>query len=256
MGVISALGLVLFVLLILVTGKAAFSIFGGLILNFLLLFMTIILISLGLPPLPAAFIIGIFILATIIFLSPVETKVGLIAFGVAVLISVILVVIILPLQYFGQLQGFGNESNEELGVFSLLIGISFPQIACATILLSTLGAISEASLAMANALRTLLQHVPDISKVQLTKDGRQMGRQIVATAFNTLWFGFFGGYLALFVWLVELKYPLSLWINDKLFIAEATSVLVAMVAVSLTVPLTSWVVIHWRHWLIAGKHSS
>lgn len=245
MGVISGLGLILLVLLILVTGKDTFSIFSSLILNFLLLFMTIILISLGLPPLPVALGAGILILALIIFLSPVTTKVGLLAFGVSVVIVLGLVLLILPIQYFGQLQGFGNESNEELGVFSLMIGLSFPQIACATILLSTLGAIAEASIAMASALQTLLQQIPDLSKSQLYQNGRQMGGRITMTALHTLCFGFLGGYLALFVWLVELNYAPTAWLNDKLFIAALASVFVAMIAVSVTVPLTIWAVGHW-----------
>ncbi|GAF40246.1 hypothetical protein JCM14202_2137 [Agrilactobacillus composti DSM 18527 = JCM 14202] len=69
MGVITSLALVLLVLLILVTGKDTFSIFGGLILNFILIFMVIILISLGTSPLLTAFIFGLIILALIIFFS-------------------------------------------------------------------------------------------------------------------------------------------------------------------------------------------
>lgn len=247
MGVVSALALVLLVLLLLVTGKDTFSIFGGLILNFLMIFMVIILISLGTPPLLTALILGLLILALIIFFSPVTLTTGAVAYLVSVVVILLLVVLILPVQYFGQLQGFGNESNEELGVFSLLIGISFPQIACATILLSALGAIAEASIAMASALRALLIETPSLSKHQLYQDGRQIGRKVMATAFNTLFFGFFSGYLALFIWFVELKYSPALLINDKLFIAEIASIIIAIVAVTLTVPLTTFLMTRWRH---------
>lgn len=246
MGVVTSLVLILFVLLLLVTGKDAFSIFGSLLLNFLLIFMVVILISLGTPPLPTAFVLGLFILALIVFFSPVDLKTGVVAYLVSLGIIIALTVLILPIQHFGQLQGFGNESNEELGVFSLLIGVSFPQIASATILLSALGAIAEASIAMASAMKELMVQTANLSKTQLYADGREIGSKIMGTAFNTLFFGFFGGYLALFIWFVELKYSAALLINDKLFIAEATSVLVAMAAVSLTVPLTTTLMVHFR----------
>ncbi|KRM35129.1 YibE F family protein [Agrilactobacillus composti DSM 18527 = JCM 14202] len=246
MGVITSLALVLLVLLILVTGKDTFSIFGGLILNFILIFMVIILISLGTSPLLTAFIFGLIILALIIFFSPVDLKTGLVAYLVSVSVVLVLVALVVPIQHFGQLQGFGNESNEELGGFSLLIGISFQSISSAAILLSALGAIAEASIAMASALKELIEQTPDLDRRDLYRDGVEIGGKIMGTAYNTLFFGFFGGYLALFIWFIELKYSPSLLINDKLFIAEAASVLVSMIAVTLTVPLTTFLMVHWQ----------
>ncbi|WP_416353970.1 YibE/F family protein [Agrilactobacillus fermenti] len=251
LGVVSALALILLVLLLLVTGKDTFSIFGGMILNFLAIFFVILLIALGTPPLATAFISGLVILAIIIYFSPVDLKTGTIAYIVSVLTIVLLVLLILPVQYFGQLQGFGNETNEELGVFSVLIGVSFGQVATAMLLMSALGAIAEASIAMVSALNELIEETPDLTDQRLYHDGRIIGGKIMGTAYNTLFFGFFGGYLALFIWFIELKYSPALLINDKLFIAEVASVILSMIAVTLTVPFTTFLVVRWRHRMIS-----
>jgi len=75
----------------------------------------------------------------------------------------------------------------------------------------------------------------------LLGDGIAVGKQIIGTTFNTLFFGFFGGFLALFIWFTGVHYSVGEILNDKIFVSEILMILFAMVSVILTVPITTWV---------------
>jgi len=61
------------------------------------------------------------------------------------------------------------------------------------------------------------------------------------TTFNTLFFGFFGGFLALFIWFSGLHYSFGSVINNKIFVGEVLMILFALIGVILAVPITTWV---------------
>lgn len=107
--------------------------------------------------------------------------------------------------------------------------------------LSTLGAIAEAAMAIAAGLTEILTNHPDVSDQQLLRSGMAIGRQIIGTTLNTLFFGFFGGFLALFIWFAGLHYSLGTIMNNKIFVAEMIEVLVSFIGVLLTVPTTAWI---------------
>ena len=51
-----------------------------------------------------------------------------------------------------------------------------------------------------------------------------------------------GGFSSLFIWFASLRYPFSQIINNKIFVGELLQVLISVIAVVLTVPMTTWVV--------------
>jgi uncharacterized membrane protein len=242
MDVISALGLVLLVLLVAVCGKSGLTIFFGLVLNFVLLFITVTLFGLGAPPIITTLLVSAVILAVIVFFSAAGNRVTRIAYVVSLTVMMVLCGLAWLIQYFANIQGFGNEVGEDIGGFSLLIGVPFGQIVVAILTLSALGAVAEASIAVTSGLFEVADTVPNITPSQLFADGQVIGGKIIGTALNTLFFGFFGSYLALFIWFVQLKYSPGLLLNDKLFISEAASVLLSTMGVVATVPLSTWVV--------------
>lgn len=69
-----------------------------------------------------------------------------------------------------------------------------------------------------------------------------MRTAIIGTAITTLFFGFFGSFLGLFAWFMQLHYSFATVVNDALFVGELMQVLFAVIAVILTVPITMWVV--------------
>lgn len=233
-------GLLLFVM-VLVGGRQGAAAFLSLWLNFGCLFLAILLVALQFSPLLVALVLGILMLALIIFVGQDDLLVTQTAFFAAVLVLVVLLVLMVPVEYWAAVQGFGLEDSDTLEGLSLLVGIDFVKVSIATAVLSTLGAIAEAAMAVAAGLSALLRQHPAISTRRLFHAGLTTGQRIIGTTFNTLFFGFFGGFLELFIWFVNLQYTLGELLNNKVLIAEVLLVLFALLGVVLTVPLTALV---------------
>lgn len=235
MNTFEALLLALLVLMVAVGGKQGFSNFLAVMINFLLMMLAVILMAGGFNAIGVAAVLGLVVLATTIFLSTRDGDVAQTAFVASLLVMLgMLLVIGIGVRY-AHVAGFGTEDSEALEGYNLLIGVSFPHILIATALFSTLGAIAEAAVAVAAGMKTLGAAA---SEAGLT----QMAAEIIGTALNTLFFGFFGGFAGLFLWFTQLRYPFWQVLNNQIFARELIEVLFSMIAVTLTVPFTMWIV--------------
>lgn len=241
MSAITVLGLILLILMILVGGKAGAQSFLALLLNFGLLFLAIVLVAFHFSPLIVTLVVGLLVLALTIFMSSGDDLSSTVAFIASAVVLVALVCLIVPVEQWGLVQGFGPEDSEDLEGLSVLVGINFVQVTTATAILSTLGAIAEAAMAIAAGLSEILQQHPQVAISDLYQEGILVGKQIIGTTFNTLFFGFFGGFLALFIWFTGVHYSFGEIFNDKIFVSEILMILFAMNSVILTVPITTWV---------------
>ena len=239
MSTITALGLVLLVLMVLVGGKQGWTAFLSLLLNFGFLYFAIILIAFHVPPLFVTVTTGIIILAVTIFMGEDDLRTTVTAFYASLIVTVVLILLIFLVEHWALVQGFGTEDSDDLEGMSILIGISYFKVLITVTTLSTLGAIAEAAMAIAAGLTEILTNHPDVSDQQLLRSGMSIGRQIIGTTLNTLFFGFFGGFLALFIWFAGLHYSLGTIMNNKIFVAEMIEVLVSFIGVLLTVPTTA-----------------
>lgn len=241
MSTITVLGLVLFVLMTIIGGKTGATAFLSLIFNFGLLFLAVVLISWGFPAMGVSLVIGTIILAFTIFFGEDNELAAKTAYIAALIVMVVLILIIFPVEHWIMAQGFSLEDSEDLEGMSLTIGVSFVGVAVTEAILSTLGAIAEASIAIAAGLSEIIEQHPQVTAKRLYIDGISIGKQIIGTTFNTLFFGFFGGFLALFIWFSGLHYSFGSVINNKIFVAEVIMVLFSLMGVILTVPVTTWV---------------
>lgn len=242
MSAISLLALILFVLMLLVGGKEGLTAYFSVILNFLILFLVVILITGGLPAVWVAFFAGICILATTIYMGTKDEKTANIAFKATLIVLVLMLIFVIPIDHFAQIKGFANEQSEAIEAFDLLIGANFEEILIATTLLSTLGATAEASIAVASGLNELIENDPQITVAQIFKSGKTIGFQIMGMTFNTLFFGMFGSDLALFILLYKLEAGLGYYLNSKIFVKECLAVLYSALAVILVIWITTYLV--------------
>jgi uncharacterized membrane protein len=234
MNAMLALVICLFVLLLAVGGKQGTGSFAALMLNSIIIMIAVILMAGGFDPLVVGIVAGMLILACTIFLSSGDSEVAGIAFVAALIVLACLVLVVLLSLHLSATAGFGAEDGEDLEGMSTAIGVSFRQLAMAAGLMSTLGAIAEAAIAVAAGIHEL-DIDSDLPGIM------QMGREIIGTAINTLFFGFFGGFCGLFIWFAQLHYPLWQILNNKIFVSEMLDVLFSVLAVILTIPVTIWV---------------
>ncbi len=227
--------------MMIVGGKQGITSFLSMVVNFGILFFSIVLIAFHMPPILVAVVASAILLAITIFWSDASDNASVTAFEASVIILILLIAIIIPIEYWAQVGGFGLEDSEELEGLSTYVGIDFTKIAIATAILSSLGAIAEAAIAIASGLDEIITQHQLIRSEQLYVDGIVIGKQIIGTAVNTLFFGFFGSSLGLFIWFYSLNYSFGEILNDKVFAAELIAIVVSLIGVVTTIPITTWI---------------
>jgi uncharacterized membrane protein len=242
MNVLVLLATILFILMILIGGKKGARSFIALFFNFAVLFLTILFMTdPHVNPIILTVIASTLISCiTLFFINEVNRKTAT-AFFSTIITIVILLFFILFVTENAMIQGFGEEETEELSIFSLYIGVDFAKIGAAVVIMSTIGAITDVAISIASPMREILNHNPLISRKELFKFGISIGKDILGTNTNTLFFAFFGGYLGLLIWFKDLSYSVGDIVNSKVFSAEMITIFCAGIGIALIIPITSWI---------------
>jgi len=125
MGTITALGLILLICMVAVGGSQGLQAWISLIFNFGALFFAMVLMAFHLPPVLVTLVTGIIVLAMTIFLGGKDSTSTMVAFYASVAVLILLVIIIIPVEHWAQIQGFGQEDSEDLEGMSTILGIIF-----------------------------------------------------------------------------------------------------------------------------------
>ncbi|MBB6451633.1 putative membrane protein [Salirhabdus euzebyi] len=242
MNALFVLAVILFILMILVGGKKGARSFIAIFLNFSVLFLTILFM---LDPQVNPIILTLVACAVISCINlfyvnevNIKTKTALAA---TVISTSILLLFIFVIVKNAMIHGFGREEIEEVPLYTLYIGVDFVKVATSVIIMSTIGAIIDIAISITSPMREIYTHHPTISRKDLFASGMSIGRDILGTSTNTLFFAFFGGYLTLLIWFKELSYSLGEIVNSKIFSAEMITILCAGIGVTLVIPITSWI---------------
>jgi uncharacterized membrane protein len=226
----------------LVGGKKGVRSFFTLFLNFGVLFFTIILMSIpNINPILLTIIACIVVSCINLFYINGVNRITKTAFFSSMITIVILLLFIVFITEKAMIQGFGEEEIEEIGAFSLFIGVDFIKVAAAVIIMSTIGSITDIAISIASPMRELFQHNPSIDRKELFTFGLEIGRDVLGTDTNTLFFAFFGSYLGLLIWFKDLSYSFGEIVNSKVFGAEMITILCAGIGVALIIPITAWI---------------
>ncbi|MDT9027261.1 MULTISPECIES: YibE/F family protein [Rossellomorea] len=236
------LAAILFILMITIGGKKGARSFVALFLNFGVLLFTIILMNdPNLNPIILTLIACTLISCiSLFFISEINIK-TVTAFLSTIITTGLLLFFILMLTDQAMIQGFSEEETEEIGAFSLFVGVDFVKIGASMIIMSTIGAIIDLSISISSPMREIAYHNPAISRKDLFSSGLSIGRDILGTSTNTLFFAFFGGYMGLLIWFKDLSYSIGEIVNSKVFSSEMIFIGSAGIGVALAIPVTSWI---------------
>ena len=242
MNVLAWLAAILFILMILIGGKKGARSFISLFLNFVVLLLTILFMT---DPNANPIILTLIACAVIsyinlFYINEVNSKTITAFISTIITISILLVFIDIVTRN-AMIQGFGEEEIEELSIFSLYIGVDFVKIGASVIIMSTIGAITDVAISITSPMREIFNHNPSISRKDLFTSGLGIGKDILGTNTNTLFFAFFGGYLALLIWFKDLSYSVGKIVNSKIFSAEMITIFCAGIGIALIIPITSWI---------------
>lgn len=240
MSAITLLGLILFILMLIFGGKKGLISYLTLFLNFVILFISIILIIFGVPIYLVTLIFCIVIAACNLFvLNSYNTKTKA-AFYATIVTTVILIAAIYLSVSIGHLQGFTTEQQDETYIFSMNIGIDMVKFMVFTIVLAVIAAVIDLAITISSPMYELSETNPNLTQKELFHSGMRVGREILATSTNTIYLAYFGGQLTLFFWFFKLNYSFGHIINSKIFAQEFISIILGGIAVAISIPITAW----------------
>lgn len=233
---------ILVILLIAVSGKAGLRNLLGVFLNFAILWGMIILIGWGINALVLLPVISLLMLAIAIFMSSDESEITGVAFKSSVIVVLSLLVLAILVQYLGQFQGFSAEDVDSLEELSLNIGLNFSNVAVVVMVISMLGAVAEAAMALTEALHEIMEQDEQMTMVQFNNQRQIISQQILGTAVNTLFFGVLGSSIGLILWFIRLHYSLAEILNSKLLMADVAAMLLGLLGILLVIWLSGYFV--------------
>lgn len=210
-------------------------------LNGLVLLMDILLISKGMNPiLSTAFACVLISIFTLFYQNEINSKTKLAFFSVLVVV-LILCGLIYYLVSNTAIQGFPVDqlTIRDSNGYSRNIDRDMTYIQTAVILMVFIGAVIDTAITIASAMYEVLEASPNINRADLFKSGMNMGRNILSSTINTLFFIYVAEYLTLFIQFVDSS-SLSQMINSKEFCQEFISIAFSGIGCILIIPVTAF----------------
>lgn len=236
----------LLLLLWLVCGRHGWVIFGSLVGSFVTLMLLVMLIADEFNPVVVGVILAVVLVYWAIYPNTPNPQVRRTALICTLMTLLLLLALAFVFIYGTFSYGFASEDTEEIEQFVTSIGISFPQIQVIVVLLSSLGAVAEASIAISAGMWELISYQPQISARRLWAAGLSLSRKNLITAFNTLLFGFFGSYLTLGLWFLQLHYAPVKIINNVIVSTAVVELVLAFGGILLVMLLVNGYIIWQR----------
>ena len=214
---VKLLAILLLILMLAVGRDRGLQSFFTILMNMMILLGVVYAIALGFPPLPVGMLAGILLTVLILFYQNGNNLKTQVAFGAIAVIQVLLFVIGAGLCMAGHAGGY-SEVKINLGEGLFLEGnvsLSMLQVEITVILLSLLGAVNDAAVAVTSAVYEVHRNNPQLPASELFASGIKIGREILATTINTLFFACVGESLLLFHIICYWGYSFSFILNSK-----------------------------------------
>lgn len=233
--------LLLIVLALFVGQKRGIKAIMALLYNFIIILMSIVFINLGFNIIFCAIIACLLIsMVTIFYLNGYNLK------TISAFISVIIVMLIMSiiLVYFNnklELQGFSYEYVEEISSYNFNIDLDMDKVGLLVILFATVGAISDTAMCMASAIYEINAN-KKMNKKALFISGMNVGKDILGTTTNTLFFAFMSGFLGFLIW--HSYNDLVTLVNFKDFGSNLLQILCSGIGCIIIIPITSLITVY------------
>lgn len=234
----------LFVLTILfLSRKKGFRSLISLALSFLLLFTVLVpLIIQGFNPLWVTVLFGLAILFLSIFITHGFNYQSLVSFlGAFGSILFALILLLLVMQSVA-LTGFIDDYMQYLN-FETQEALHLVRIVSASIIIGILGVLDDITITQVSVVRELsTDH--SLSRIQIFRKALNVGRDHIASLVNTLVFAYVGATLPLVLFVSLIDIPWWVLISQEFMFVEIVRSLVGVIALTLAVPLTTWLAVY------------
>lgn len=227
--------------MVIVGKKRGLKLFFSLFLNFVVLMVLFYLIGIGLNAVLIAFL-GCFVISYIIlYCLNGKNEKTMSSMQAIILVLILLAFLIFGVTHLTRIAGFGYESYEEINMFSYDVKLDFTNVTIALILIGLIGATIDTSMAISSALFEVFEHNPHFTKSQLYHSGITIGKDILGTTANTLFFAFLGEFMTLLIWFQSGHYSFLEIVNSKTFCAQLIPILFSGIGCILVIPITAYI---------------
>lgn len=235
--------LIIFLILLLIIGGdrgvvSLISIAGNLVTFFVMIW----LMAAGINPFIVTFA-GCILVNSITLLyqngKNIKTKAAFIS--VACIMALLLFIVI----FFSSnmhIEGLNEiEMISEMSLYySLITGVNMHSVSICMILIGLLGAVMDTAVSVSSGLYEVASTKKCSSK-ELFTSGMSIGKDILSTTVNTLYFAYIGEALMLLIYLKEYNYNFISILNSKAFLSDFTCIIFSMIGCLLIIPVTSYI---------------
>lgn len=231
------LSLIFLVLLLLVGKKRGLKTYICFYINYLLIMIYIILCSFGIDPIILAIITCLLVSLVTLFILNGNNIKTLSSFISILLILLLELGLIIFINNNANIYGFSYEQMESIGVFSFDINYSMKKLFLGVILMSSIGTVIDTSISISSSLNEVYLNNPKSTIKDLYISGINIGRDILSTTINTLYFVFLGGFMAFLFW--HIREDILFVINYKVFVFDTVELLLCFISSIIVIPVTS-----------------
>lgn len=241
---IKLLAIILIILLYFIGGERGIITFISLCFNIVIIVISISLMSWGLNPLIVTFISCILISNITLFYQNGKNAKTLASFMSVIIVLLILIVLTYKMGYQAKLQGINEimQYTDEVFGLSVDINIDMAKIAVSMIITGLIGAAMDTSISISSAVYEVYRNNQYLSRRDLFKSGINIGRDILGTTINTLYFACLGESMMLFILFKHHNYSIFSTINSKAFFQEFVYIIFSGISCVLIIPITSLIV--------------
>ena len=239
---IKVLLIIFLVLLLLIGGDrgvvSLISIAGNLITFFIMIW----LMAAGFNPFIVTFA-GCLLVNSITLLyqngKNIKTKSAFISVGIIMALLLFIVIFFSTNMHIEGLNEIEMVSEMSL-YYSLITGVNMHSVSICMILIGLLGAVMDTAVSVSSGLYEVSSSKECTSK-ELFNSGMTIGKDILSTTVNTLYFAYIGEALMLLIYLKEYNYNFISILNSKAFLTDFTCIIFSMIGCLLIIPVTSYI---------------
>ncbi len=236
---ILVLSIILLLLLFFIGKRRGIKTFITLYLSLFLVILYIYLINLGINAIILAIVLCILVSILLLFILNgynVKTKISFLSIMIVLIIITLLIFLI---NQNASIQGFSSDSMEEIGAFKLDVNLDFTKVLIGMYLVSIIGTIIDTSISITTSMNEVLINNYKINEKDLLKSGFNIGKDILSTTINTLYFALISHFIGFIMW--HYGSSIEYLINYKDFAREIIQLHISFISSILIIPITVFI---------------
>jgi uncharacterized membrane protein len=236
---IKILSLIFLILLLIVGRMRGFKTFITFYLSLILIIIYLLLMSFGFNAIIVSIIICILSSCVSLFILNGYNKKTIAAFKAIMCVLIFIFLLTFIIGSRANIQGFSMESIETVGGFSLDVNYSMTNLFIGMYLVCAIGTIIDTSISISSALNEVYENNKKLKEKELFLSGMNIGKDILGTTINTLFFALLSSFIGFMMWHKEAS--LEFIINYQTFVQSVFELFIAFIGSILVIPFSSFI---------------